>query len=78
MDPWTPEIGSVDHPGQNLTAKEITGADLTVSRMHSCAAGRLRGTGAVKEQGLSGLALAGRLQVRNRRRAVWLFAFHAS
>lgn len=32
---------------------EITGADLTVSRMHSCAAGRLRGTGAVKESGLA-------------------------
>ncbi|CAE7705267.1 lig-1 [Symbiodinium sp. CCMP2456] len=32
---------------------EITGADLTVSRMHSCAAGRLRGIGAVKESGLA-------------------------
>ncbi|CAE7241890.1 lig-1 [Symbiodinium sp. CCMP2592] len=32
---------------------EITGADLTVSRMHSCAAGLLRGIGAVKESGLA-------------------------
>ena len=34
--------------------KEVVGADLTISRIHSCAAGRLRGFGADEELGASG------------------------